>query len=103
VAALVAAGRPRLAEQKLMALTHLVRSANNVDLDYGFNEWFRAQDGTPQGQDWQTWSAAMYLYACACVEQGCTPFFDQIRQAAATPSELIEARRLQAPFPPQTG
>jgi len=103
VAALVAAGRPRLAEQKLMALARLVRSASNADLDYGFNEWFRAQDGSPQGQDWQTWSAAMYLYACACVERGCTPFFDDIRRAAATPSEAAEARRVHAPSPTETG
>ncbi len=38
-----------------------------------------SEDGTPQGQDWQTWSAAMYLYAAACVERGSTPFFDEIR------------------------
>jgi hypothetical protein len=40
-----------------------------------------AQDGTPQGEDWQSWSAAMYIYAAACIEQKRTPFFDKIRQA----------------------
>jgi len=35
--------------------------------------------GTPQGEDWQSWSAAMYLYVAACVEQRKTPFFEQIR------------------------
>jgi hypothetical protein len=27
------------------------------------------------GQDWQTWSAAMYIYAVKCVEDRKTPFF----------------------------
>ena len=44
---------------------------------------FRAYDGTPQGQDGQTWSAAMYLYAAACVEQRRTPFFDEVRPPGA--------------------
>jgi len=79
VAALVAAGRTRLAEKKLLALTHLVRPARVAEVEFGFNEWCRAQDGTPQGQDWQSWSAAMYLYAVCCVETGGTPFFEQLR------------------------
>ena len=79
IAALVAAGRFRLAEQKLLALTELVKPARGAGEEYGFNEWFRAQDGRPQGEDWQTWSAAMYLYATKCVELGRTPFFDDIR------------------------
>lgn len=80
VAALVAAGRQRLAEKRLEALTRLIRPAREADVSHGFNEWFRAQDGRPCGQDWQTWSATMYLYAAACVEQGQTPFFDEIRE-----------------------
>lgn len=79
VAALVAAGRPRIAARKLISLTELVRAARNNDLSFGFNEWHRAQDGIPQGQDWQTWSAAMYLYAARCVEENRTPFFDAVR------------------------
>jgi len=79
VAALVAAGRRRLARRKLAALTDLVRPARQARVAFGFNEWFRAQDGTPRGEDWQTWSAAMYLYAAICVQQGQTPFFDRVR------------------------
>jgi len=79
VAALVAAGRYRLAEKRLVALTKLVMPAREENVEFGFNEWLRAQDGTPQGEDWQSWSAAMYLYAAACVEQKRTPFFEQIR------------------------
>jgi hypothetical protein len=45
----------------------------------GNNEWLKAQDGMPMGQDWQTWSAALYLYAVKCVEEERTPFFDEIR------------------------
>jgi len=79
VAALVAAGKYKLAEKKLVALAKLNQPARVADVEFGFNEWIRAQDGTPQGQDWQTWSAAMYLYAAACLEQNKTPFFDDIR------------------------
>ena len=95
VAALVAAGRHRLAGRKLAALTDLVRPAREQPVAFGFNEWFRAQDGTPQGQDWQTWSAAMYLYAATCVQQKRTPFFEQIR-AAGQPCEdmMVSDQRL---------
>ena len=79
IAAIVAAGKYRLAEKKLMALTELVRPSREADLEFGFNEWFRAQDGSPKGQDWQSWSAAMYLYAAISVEEKRTPFFDDIR------------------------
>jgi hypothetical protein len=89
VAALVAAGRGQLAQKKLVALTELLRPARQADVEFGFNEWLRAQDGTPQGEDWQSWSAAMYLYAAACVEQRRTPFFDEVR-LQVQPSALQE-------------
>jgi len=79
VAAIVATGKISLAEKKLLALTKLVRPSREANVDFGFNEWFRAQDGTPRGQDWQSWSAAMYLYAAVSVEQRQTPFFNEIR------------------------
>jgi hypothetical protein len=79
VAALVAAGRYTLAERKLMALTESIRPAREAPVEFGFNEWLRAQDNVPAGQDWQTWSAALYLYAAACVEQRQTPFFETLR------------------------
>jgi len=82
VAALIAAGRQQLAEKKLLALANLVKPSRVEDVEFGFNEWIRAQDGTPQGQDWQTWSAAMFLYAFECVRTERTPFFDNIRRAA---------------------
>ncbi len=79
VAALVAAGRPRLATHKLYALTELVRLKREADVAFGFNEWLRAQDRRPMGQDWQTWSAALFLYAATAVEQQRTPYFDAVR------------------------
>jgi glycogen debranching enzyme len=79
VAALVAAKRFALAEEKLLVLTQCVKLSNTSSLDFGFNEWIKAQDGKPRGQDWQTWSAAMYLYAAKCVETKSTPFFDEMR------------------------
>ena len=79
VAALVAAKRYRLAEQKLMELTKLVRLSEDQNLEFGFNEWIKAQNGQVMGVDWQTWSAALYLYAATCVQERKTPFFDKMR------------------------
>ncbi|PTT01328.1 amylo-alpha-1,6-glucosidase [Pedobacter sp. HMWF019] len=79
IAALVAAGKFELARKKLYALTMLIKQPVNKSLKYGFNEWYKAQDGLPKGQDWQTWSAALYLYAATCVEEKRTPFFEEIR------------------------
>ncbi|MBN1391423.1 MAG: hypothetical protein JW947_01320 [Sedimentisphaerales bacterium] len=80
IAALVAAKKYKLAEEKLAVLTELVRVSREAKVEFGFNEWHRAQDGAPRGQDWQSWSAAMYLYAAKCVEEKKTPFFDKIRK-----------------------
>jgi hypothetical protein len=88
VAALVAAKKYRLAEAKLLALTGIIRAAKNERLNFGFNEWLKAQDGQPMGQNWQSWSAALYLYAVKCVEEKRTPFFDEIR-LDPTESEVI--------------
>jgi len=79
VAALVAAKRFSLAEEKLMVLTQCVRKSYDKNLPFGFNEWIKSQDGEPMGQDWQTWSAALYLYAAICVEEKKTPFFEEMR------------------------
>jgi hypothetical protein len=79
VAALVAAGKYELAGEKLVVLTQSIKISSNLNLDFGFNEWIKAQDGKPMGQDWQTWSAALYLYAVKCVEEKRTPFFDEMR------------------------
>ena len=79
IAALVAAKKFKLAEQKLADLTKVIRLAHYEKVEFGFNEWIKAQDGKPMGQDWQSWSAALYLYAVKCVEGKSTPFFDEIR------------------------
>jgi len=76
IAALVAAKRYSLAEKKLIALTQAIKLSKSKSLKFGFNEWIRAQDGMPMGQDWQTWSAAIFLYATKCVETKRTPFFN---------------------------
>ena len=83
IAALVAAKKYTLAREKLEELTHFIKISRTEDLKYGFNEWIKAQDGQVMGQDWQTWSAALYLYAAKCVEDKCTPFFDEMRSFAA--------------------
>jgi hypothetical protein len=79
VAACVAAGRLELASRKLLALAELVKPWHENEAGWGFNEWIKAQTGQPSGRDWQTWSAAMYLYAAECVQQQRTPFFDEMR------------------------
>lgn len=79
VAALVAAKRFSLAEEKLKVLTQCVRKSCDKNLPFGFNEWIKSQDGEPMGQDWQTWSAALYLYAAKCVEEKKTPYFEEMR------------------------
>ena len=82
IATLVAARRFRLAAARLEQLAGLVKPSREQNVEFGFNEWFDAHQGRPRGQDWQTWSAAMYLYAAACVERGRTPFLDEIRGAS---------------------
>jgi hypothetical protein len=79
IAACVAAGQIDLAERKLLALTSLVKPWHENAAEWGFNEWIHAQTGKPSGRDWQTWSAAMYLYAAECVNQKSTPYFDLTR------------------------
>ena len=81
VAALVAAKRYSLAKEKLVALTYCIQLSVTGNVEFGFNEWIKAQDGKPMGQDWQTWSAALYLYAAKCVEENETPFFNDIRNS----------------------
>jgi hypothetical protein len=77
IAALVASGKHKLAYKQLKELTRLITIPVNKKLSYGFNEWYKAQNGEPMGQDWQTWSASLYLYAVKCVEDNTTPFFNQ--------------------------
>jgi hypothetical protein len=79
VAACVAVGRMDLARRGLLALTELVKPWHENQAEWGFNEWIKAQTGQPSGRDWQTWSAAMYLYAAECVERERTPFFGEMR------------------------
>jgi glycogen debranching enzyme len=79
ITALVATKHYTLAMKKLMELTRMIKVSHNSTLGFGFNEWIKAQNGKPMGQDWQTWSASMYLYAAKCVEEKRTPFFDTMR------------------------
>ncbi len=75
VAACVSAGRYELAQGKLEALALLVKPWHENECEWGFNEQIRAQTGAPIGRDWQTWSAALFVYACECVATRSTPFF----------------------------
>jgi hypothetical protein len=79
ISALVAAKKYKLAENKLVRLTELIRDSREPGCDFGFNEWHKAQDGLPMGEDWQSWSAAMYVYAAHSVTNRSTPFFNEMR------------------------
>jgi hypothetical protein len=81
IAACVAAGRYQIAQARLHALARLVKPWHENEAEWGFNEQSKAQTGAPAGRDWQTWSAAMFLYAAKCVETQTTPWFDRIRAA----------------------
>ncbi|WP_460545595.1 glycoside hydrolase 100 family protein [Echinicola sediminis] len=83
ISSLVAAHKYNLAEMKLVSLTHMVKSSKESKLSFGFNEWIRPRDGLPCGQDWQSWSAALYMYAAKCVQERKTPFFDEMREEVA--------------------
>lgn len=74
VAALVQAGRQREAEQQLARLTAMVRHGRQHEWE--FNEWLHGQSGRPMGFAGQSWSAAMYLYACDAVERGMVKVFN---------------------------
>jgi len=79
IAACVSAGRFRIAHARLDALARLVKPWHENQAEWGFNEQIQAQTGSPIGRDWQTWSAAMFLYAAKCVESRTTPWFDRVR------------------------
>jgi glycogen debranching enzyme len=68
VAALVRAGRLDEARAQLGKLTAMVRAGKRQEWE--FNEWFHGLSGRPMGYGGQSWSAAMYLFACDCVERG---------------------------------
>lgn len=81
IAALVACEQYQLAGEKLIVLGKALQAAadQSKNLQFGFNEWLKAQSGKPAGQDWQSWSASMYIYAAECVATKRTPFFENIR------------------------
>ena len=70
IAACTASGRGETATAHLQALTQLAAGSRRSDLEWGFNEWYRPQDGSPAGHDWQSWSAGAYLYAASLVHGG---------------------------------
>jgi glycogen debranching enzyme len=74
VAALVQAGRMEEAQRQFAKLTAMNRLGRNNEWE--FNEWLHGLSGRPMGFRGQSWSAAMYLYACHAVEQGSLNIFD---------------------------
>ena len=76
VVSLIKLGLLNKARQQILELARLVKKSRNPRLEYGFNEWYKAQTSEPSGQDWQTWSAATFLYAAECMENGRVLFLD---------------------------
>lgn len=69
VAAIAKTGKMELAKKKLLALAKLNKISRNPKYEWGFPEWYKAQNGEPQGASHQSWSAAMFLYAAHMVEK----------------------------------
>lgn len=75
VAALVQAGRMTEATTQLAKLSAMNRSGKQGEWE--FNEWFHGLSGRPMGFGGQSWSAAMYLWACDAVERGVPNVFNR--------------------------
>lgn len=82
IAACVANNQSELAMTRLEALALAVKPWHEDEAEWGFNEQLKAQTGKPMGRDWQTWSAALFIYAAECVETGRTPWLESIRADA---------------------
>ena len=65
VVALVKAAQLQEAQRALERLADLARQGRQAEWE--FNEWFHGESGRPMGFSFQTWSAAMYVYAYECV------------------------------------
>jgi starch synthase len=49
---LVADGYIANYQEVLNALPLIIKTSNKRNIDFGFNEWIKAQDGRAMGQDW---------------------------------------------------
>jgi glycogen debranching enzyme len=78
VAALVQAGRLDEAGLQLQRLAEMNR--NGRWGEWEFNEWFHGLSGRPMGYAGQSWSLALYLYACNAVENGRMSLFHRFRE-----------------------
>ncbi|MCF7889715.1 amylo-alpha-1,6-glucosidase [Candidatus Bipolaricaulota bacterium] len=77
VVALIKLGLLEEANRTLNSLAALVVGSEDPDLSFGFNEWYKAQTGEPEGHDWQTWSAATFIYAEECLKNERVLFLDR--------------------------
>lgn len=77
VAALVQAGRLEEARRQLLKLTEMNRQGKRGEWE--FNEWCHGLSGHPMGYSGQSWSTAMYLYACDAVSRAEVRIFNRER------------------------
>lgn len=69
VSAIAKCKKKELAIKRLLDVAKLNKISKNNKYEWGFSEWFRSYDLTPFGASWQSWSAAMFLYALKNVEK----------------------------------
>jgi len=69
IAALMQAGRPREARAALAA-----NARANALGHWRFTEWLHGRTHAPAGMAGQSWNAAAWLMADACVHRGAAPF-----------------------------
>ena len=77
VAALVEAGRHSEAAEQLERLARALKEGH--DQPWEFNEWHHGRTGRPMGAPFQSWSAAMYLFALKSVTDRAVPCLLQMR------------------------
>lgn len=68
IAAMAKCDKIELAKRKIIELAKLNKISKNPKYEWGFTEWFKAKDLSPQGASHQSWSAAMYIYALSNIE-----------------------------------
>lgn len=73
VAALVKAKKLTKAKEELASLAEA--NKQNIEGEWGFNEWLDGIEGKPTKNNWQAWSAGMYIFAFECVKRKRVPWF----------------------------
>ncbi len=74
VVALIKAGR--LKDAKLALEKLALANQQGIHNEWEFNEWLHGITGKPMGQEFQAWSAGMYIFAYECFKKNSLIFFN---------------------------